>query len=63
MKIIFNHLFQEMKIITTFLIITFFCLYILPVQAEDKKISDLKKFYLNNCVKCHGPDGSAIARN
>jgi mono/diheme cytochrome c family protein len=32
----------------------------LPVNAQDKKTGDMKRFYQVNCVRCHGADGSAI---
>ncbi len=28
-------------------------------QAPAKTLNELKAFYATNCVKCHGPDGSA----
>lgn len=30
-------------------------------QAPAKTLNKLKVFYATNCVKCHGPDGSAQA--
>ena len=37
-------------------------LLILPglrAQAPAKSLNELKGFFAANCVKCHGPDGSA----
>ncbi|MFC1494045.1 c-type cytochrome [Thermodesulfobacteriota bacterium] len=31
-----------------------------PVLAQDPIGKDLKKFYQDNCVRCHGSDGSAV---
>jgi len=28
-------------------------------QTPAKSLNDLRAFYAQNCVKCHGPDGSA----
>ena len=55
-----QRLFSEKKATTALIIIMFFTLSILSVQAQDTKLNDLKKFYQNHCVKCHGTDGSAM---
>ena len=31
----------------------------LTAQAPARSLNDLKAFFAANCVKCHGPDGSA----
>jgi mono/diheme cytochrome c family protein len=31
----------------------------LQAQAPARSLNDLKAFFAANCVKCHGPDGSA----
>jgi mono/diheme cytochrome c family protein len=31
----------------------------LQAQAPAKSLNELKAFFAANCVKCHGPDGSA----
>lgn len=49
--------------ITLLIIAILCCICILPVQGQDSKIGDMKKFYQNNCVKCHGADGSATGEN
>jgi mono/diheme cytochrome c family protein len=38
-------------------------LSLLPLQAQApaKSLPELKAFFAANCVKCHGPDGSAHA--
>ncbi|MBN2418417.1 MAG: cytochrome c [Deltaproteobacteria bacterium] len=41
-------------------IIIFLALCIIPASGQEQKIKDLKKFYQENCAKCHGPDGSAV---
>lgn len=33
----------------------------LRAQAPTKSLNQLKAFFAANCVKCHGPDGSAHA--
>lgn len=52
-----------MKTIISFFIIIFLSLFISSVKGQDTKIRDIKKFYQNNCVKCHGQDGSATGKN
>jgi mono/diheme cytochrome c family protein len=32
----------------------------LRAQAPNKTLNELKAFFAINCVKCHGPDGSAL---
>ena len=44
-------------VISLFITFSFLCTFTLQAQDTGKK--DLKKFYKNNCVKCHGVDGSA----
>ncbi|WP_243288014.1 c-type cytochrome [Geothrix terrae] len=31
----------------------------LTAQAPTKSVDELRAFFAENCVKCHGPDGSA----
>jgi mono/diheme cytochrome c family protein len=33
----------------------------LAAQAPMKSVDELRSFFSQNCVKCHGPDGSAHA--
>lgn len=47
--------------VLTTMIFLIFCS--LPVHAEDMKVSKIKSFYQNNCVKCHGADGSATGED
>jgi mono/diheme cytochrome c family protein len=35
------------------------CVPCLRAQAPVRTVTELKAFYAANCVKCHGPDGSA----
>ena len=63
MNEIIKQLLSEMKIITALIIITFFSLYTIPAQGQNTKISDIKKFFQNNCTKCHGVDGSATGES
>jgi mono/diheme cytochrome c family protein len=58
-----KQLYSEKKITTVLIIAMFFGLFVLSVQAEDAKIRDMKIFYQNHCVKCHGPDGSAMSED
>ena len=52
----------KLNIISAVLIfIMFLALCIASTQAEDTKLRDMKKFFQNHCVKCHGPDGSAVS--
>jgi mono/diheme cytochrome c family protein len=39
----------------------FFALWFTPALAQGPERTDLKKFYQQNCAKCHGPDGSAVS--
>ena len=48
-------------IIPVFIILSFFC--IVCSQAQDSGKKDLKQFYKNNCVNCHGRDGSATGED
>ena len=63
MNITIKQLRSEKKMPIALIIIMFFTLFILSVQAQDTKIKEMKKFYQNNCVKCHGADGSAIGED
>jgi len=36
---------------------------IVPVLAQDPARKDLKGFYQQNCVGCHGADGSAVGQD
>ena len=38
-----------------------FALWVTAALAQGPERTDLKKFYQQNCVKCHGPDGSAVS--
>jgi len=38
-----------------------FTLWVPPVWSQDSNPKDLKAFYQQNCVRCHGPDGSAVS--
>ena len=38
-----------------------FALWVAPALSQDSKQKDLKAFYQQNCVRCHGPDGSAVS--
>ena len=49
---------KEKKIFISLIIMMFFVLT-MPLKGQDTKVNDLKKFYQNNCAKCHGVDGSA----
>jgi mono/diheme cytochrome c family protein len=33
----------------------------LRAQASNKTVNELKAFFVANCVKCHGLDGSALS--
>ena len=35
--------------------------YMTPVLAQEPAGKNLKMFYLQNCAKCHGPDGSGVS--
>ncbi len=48
-------------IIPVFVILSLIC--IVTSQAQDTGKKDLKQFYKNNCVKCHGTDGSALGED
>ncbi len=39
----------------------FLALCIASSPAQDAKVKDMKKYFQNHCVKCHGPDGSAVS--
>ncbi|HEX9080844.1 MAG TPA: cytochrome c [Holophagaceae bacterium] len=34
---------------------------VLPAQSPARSVADLRAFFQQNCVKCHGADGSAHA--
>jgi mono/diheme cytochrome c family protein len=51
------------KTIAVLIMMMFLTLFILPAEAGDPKINNIKKFYQNNCVKCHGADGSAAGED
>ena len=52
----------KLSIISTVLIfIMFLALCIASSPAQETKVKDMKKFFQNHCVKCHGPDGSAVS--
>jgi mono/diheme cytochrome c family protein len=38
-----------------------FALWVTAALAQGPERTDLKKFYQQNCVKCHGLDGSAVS--
>ncbi len=38
-----------------------FALWVAPALSQDSKQKDLKAFYQQNCVRCHGPDGSSVS--
>ncbi len=63
MEINFRQLHPGKNIIASLIMMIFLTLFILPGEAEDLKISNIKKFYQNNCVKCHGSDGSAVGED
>jgi mono/diheme cytochrome c family protein len=63
MNITTGYMRSKKKKITVLVIIMFFSLFILPSHAQDKKLRDVKKFYQNHCVKCHGADGSATGED
>jgi len=58
-----KQLSTEKKSIMVLVVIMFFALFVSAVRAQDSKISDVKKFYQNHCVKCHGVDGSAVGED
>ncbi len=39
----------------------FFALLVTSALAQNPVRKNLKAFYQQNCVKCHGPDGSAVS--
>ncbi len=44
------------------LIFSIFCaLWVTLALAHGLERMDLKKFYQQNCARCHGPDGSAVS--
>jgi mono/diheme cytochrome c family protein len=51
------------KILFFFLSVSFSVLCIMPVQGQEDKVSEMKIFYQNHCVKCHGLDGSAVGED
>ena len=50
---------RSKKIFFFFLSVMFSFLCIMPLQGQENDVMEMKKFYQNNCVKCHGLDGSA----
>lgn len=53
---------NNLTIISTIVIsIIFAALCITSTQAQETKVKDMKTFFQNHCVKCHGPDGSAVS--
>lgn len=40
-----------------------FALFICSVTAQGSAEKDLKKFYQENCARCHGADGSAVSED
>ena len=58
-----KQIYPRKKVISalTIAICLIFCL--LSVRGQDQKIENIKKFYQDNCVKCHGTDGSAVGED
>ncbi len=52
-------LLNEVAMRRLLLIPTLFLIPSLRAQAPAKSLNELKAFFSANCVKCHGPDGSA----
>ena len=63
MKKNIRYMRSDSKKVMAFIFIMFFILCTLPVHSEDTKLRDIKKFYQNHCVKCHGADGSATGED
>jgi mono/diheme cytochrome c family protein len=55
---VFQHYF-EVAMRWTLLILALGIIPGLRAQAPARTLNELKAFYAANCVKCHGPDGSA----
>ncbi|MBU0996028.1 MAG: cytochrome c [Proteobacteria bacterium] len=50
---------QAKRVTLIFALVLAVC--IAPASAHEPVKKDLKGFYQQNCVSCHGPDGSAIS--
>ena len=51
------------KILITIILGLIPAVYFSTAPAQEPFGKDLKRFYHDHCVKCHGPDGSAVGAN
>ena len=58
-----ERLYSEKNKVTALAIIMLLSLCIYPALGQDQKIENIKKFYQDHCVKCHGTDGSAVGED
>ena len=58
-----ERLYSEKNTVTALAIIMLLSLCIYPALGQDQKIENIKKFYQDHCVKCHGTDGSAVGED
>ena len=51
------------KTLITLMLVLIPAVYFSTAPAQESSGKDLKRFYHDHCVKCHGPDGSAMGAN